>query len=135
MQFQVPQFIDVEDKIFGPLTLKQFLYLAGAGALSFILFFALQMPVWIGLTVFLFIFAAALAFIKYNGQSMVATLGFLLRYLWFPKFYLWHYAPPTSGLPVIHSLPRENSGEVSGGPLKRLLLKFNTAQGSTIRNS
>jgi len=26
MQFQVPQFIEIEDKIFGPLTLKQFLY-------------------------------------------------------------------------------------------------------------
>src|SRR3989338_737591 len=26
MQFQVPQFIEVEDKIFGPLTLKQFFY-------------------------------------------------------------------------------------------------------------
>ena len=33
MQFQVPQFIEVEDKIFGPLTFKQFVYvLGGAGA-------------------------------------------------------------------------------------------------------
>ena len=27
MQYQVPQFIEVEDKIFGPLTFKQFLYI------------------------------------------------------------------------------------------------------------
>ena len=34
MMFSVPQFIDVEDKIIGPLTLKQFIYLAGGAGLS-----------------------------------------------------------------------------------------------------
>ncbi|TSC61742.1 MAG: SsrA-binding protein, partial [Parcubacteria group bacterium Athens0416_74] len=29
MQFQVPQFIEVEDKIVGPLTFKQFVFIAG----------------------------------------------------------------------------------------------------------
>ncbi len=33
MRFEVPQFIDVEDKIFGPFTFKQFLYLAGGAGL------------------------------------------------------------------------------------------------------
>ena len=37
MRYQVPQFIDVEDKIFGPLTLKQFLYVAGGSGFSFII--------------------------------------------------------------------------------------------------
>ena len=38
MQFQVPQFIEIEDKIFGPLTFKQFIYLAGGGGLCFLLY-------------------------------------------------------------------------------------------------
>jgi len=29
MRFEVPQFIEVEDKIFGPFTWKQFIYLMG----------------------------------------------------------------------------------------------------------
>lgn len=29
MQFHIPQYIDIEDKLFGPLTLKQAIYLAG----------------------------------------------------------------------------------------------------------
>ena len=37
MQFKVPQFIDMEDKIVGPLTLKQFAYILGAGGFSFLL--------------------------------------------------------------------------------------------------
>ena len=38
MQFQVPQFIEVEDKIVGPLTFKQFIYLAGGGGVIAILY-------------------------------------------------------------------------------------------------
>ena len=37
MQFQVPQFIEIEDKIFGPLTFKQFIYLAGGVGASIVL--------------------------------------------------------------------------------------------------
>ena len=35
MRFQVPQFIEIESKIFGPLTFKQFIYLAGGGGRNF----------------------------------------------------------------------------------------------------
>ena len=48
MRFQVPQFIDIEDKIFGPLTFKQFVYLAGGGGLAFLIYksvpFMLALP-------------------------------------------------------------------------------------------
>ncbi len=35
-QFVVPQFIEVEDKIFGPITIRQFLILLGAFVLIFL---------------------------------------------------------------------------------------------------
>ena len=35
MQFQVPQFLDVEDKIVGPFTIKQFIYLAGGVGMGY----------------------------------------------------------------------------------------------------
>ncbi len=31
MQFHIPQYIDIEDKLFGPLTLKQAIYVLGGG--------------------------------------------------------------------------------------------------------
>ena len=34
MRFEVPQFVDIEDKIFGPLTFKQFIYIAGGAGVS-----------------------------------------------------------------------------------------------------
>ena len=45
MRFQVPQFIEIESKIFGPLTLKQFIYLIGGGGIIFILYALL--PFWL----------------------------------------------------------------------------------------
>ena len=38
MQFQVPQFIEVEDKIFGPLTFRQAVYLVGGAGLSYVIY-------------------------------------------------------------------------------------------------
>jgi len=75
MQFAVPQFTDVEDRLIGPLTLKQFLVLLGTGGLvmffwsvlgpSFI-FFLIALPISvIGI-------AAALG--KYNGRPLFAYL-------------------------------------------------------------
>ena len=67
MQFRVPQFIDIEDKVVGPLTLKQFGYIIGAGGLSFIIwtfvsirFIAIILIVLVS-TLFL-----SLAFVKIN---------------------------------------------------------------------
>ena len=41
-QFQVPQYIDLEPKILGPLTLVQSVVVVGAGAFIFILRFLLE---------------------------------------------------------------------------------------------
>lgn len=35
MQFQVPQFLDVEDHVVGPFTIKQFLYVAGGAGMAY----------------------------------------------------------------------------------------------------
>lgn len=97
MQYQVPQFIEIEDKIFGPLTLKQFLYLAGAGGICLIFFTVL--PLW--LTVILGIpvvaFAAALAFYEVNGRPLIVAVEHAFGYIFGSKLYLWkqrqHQAP------------------------------------------
>ncbi len=123
MQYQVPQFIDVEDRIFGPLTLRQFLYLAGAGAGSFFLFFLMTTKVWIGVTALFFVIAASLAFIKINGRTLPVMAGYVFRYFWLPKFYVWKYtAPNQAGAMTIRDLPQEERAHRS--PLQNLMLKF-----------
>ena len=49
MRFQTPQFIEIEDRIFGPLTLKQFIYLAGSAGLAFLFYRTLPLilAIWL----------------------------------------------------------------------------------------
>ena len=92
-QFQIPQFIDIESKIVGPLTLRQFLYLAGAGGISFILFFLIKTWLWFLITTFLAGIALALAFIKFNGQHLPKMVWLALFFLWKPRVYSWQTEP------------------------------------------
>lgn len=94
MEYQVPQFIEVEDKIIGPLTLKQFIYIAGAGGLCVIFF--VYLPIFLA---FLFSapivgLAAALAFYKVNGKSFIEILEAGFNYYTGGKLFLWKHKVP-----------------------------------------
>lgn len=89
MQFQVPQFIETEDKIIGPLTLKQFMYVAIGFGISFFLFFFLNLFLFIFITLFVNIITLSLAFIKINGIPLPQIASSAISYFWKPKFYLW----------------------------------------------
>lgn len=90
-QYQVPQFIEVEDKIFGPLTLKQFIYLAGAGGISAIFVFGLPIPRFFGIVFALPVvgFALALAFLRVNDRPFIDTLEAAFNFFRKEKLYLW----------------------------------------------
>lgn len=100
MQYQVPQFIEVESKIVGPLTLKQFFYLAAAFLLCFILFFLFQFWLWLIFAIIVGGSAVAFAFVKINGRSFAVFVKSVLFYFWRPRFYLWQKtaSPPTQEL-------------------------------------
>ncbi len=93
MQFQVPQFIEIEDKIFGPLTLKQFLYLAGGGGASIALY--LYIP-WKIVAILIIIpiaaFSLALTFYKINNKPFIDVVQASFYYLLGDKLYLWKKA-------------------------------------------
>src|SRR3989344_9020104 len=90
MQFQVPQFIEVEDKIFGPLTFKQFIYIAGGAGAAYLLWRVL--PIYLAGPLILGTggLAAALAFMQWNGRPFILGLENGFYYLIHSKLYLWN---------------------------------------------
>ncbi|MEK7072006.1 MAG: PrgI family protein [Patescibacteria group bacterium] len=93
MQFQVPQFIEIEDKIFGPLTLKQFLYLAGgAGACVALFIYIPYKIVAILLIIPIASFSLALAFYKINNRPFIEVVQSYFYYSLGSKLYLWKKA-------------------------------------------
>jgi hypothetical protein len=89
MEYQVPQFIDVEDKIFGPFTLRQFIYLAGGGGLCVILFFTLPFIVAAILALPVAAFTAALAFYRINNKPFIEIVEAAFTYAVSRRLYLW----------------------------------------------
>lgn len=124
MQFQVPQFIETEDKIVGPFSLRQFLYVAAAGMISLFFYFTLTPTLWIFASVILLGGALALAFYKYNGQSLPQLIAAALSFFWQPRMFVWQ--PENPSLPKNESTIKSALGEgfdieklVSGISLKK----------------
>lgn len=88
-RFQVPQFIEVEDKLFGPLTLKQFIYIIGGAAIVFILWVSLPFVFVIILGIPVMGFSLGLAFYTINGDPAITVLSHGVQYLSRSRLYVW----------------------------------------------
>lgn len=97
MEYQVPQFIEVEDKIVGPLTLRQFIYVAGAGGLCIVFFVYLPILFAFLASIPVVAFAAALTFYKVNGKSFIEIVEAGFNYYMGAKFFLWKHERPGAG--------------------------------------
>lgn len=89
MQFQVPQFIEVEDKIFGPLTFRQFIYLGGGLGACYILWRILPLFLAAPLIAAAGGLAGGLAFFQFNGRPLIVALENAFFFLVHGKLYLW----------------------------------------------
>lgn len=130
MRYQVPQFIEVEDKIFGPLTLKQFLYLAGGGGLCLLFFTVLPLYIAIVLMLPVAAFAFALAFYKVNGRPFIVSVEHAFSYFFGSKLYLWQQrqqkaASAAAAQPVPGNAAALNVPQLSESRLKDLAWSLN----------
>ena len=73
MQFKVPQFLEIEDKIFGPFTFKEFIYLAGGAGICYMLFKLLGFLV--GLIPILLVAGFALLLTFYHPNNKPSLLS------------------------------------------------------------
>ena len=85
----MPQFIDVEDKIFGPFTLKQFIYLAGGASVGVVCVIFFWYVFWPLIASPIVILALALAFYKVNNRPFVFVMESAFRYFMKDKLYIW----------------------------------------------
>jgi hypothetical protein len=107
MEYQVPQFIEVEDHIVGPLTLKQFIYLAGGTGICVV--FIVYLPLIFGILFSLPIagFAVALAFYRVNGKPFIEVLESAFSYYTGAKLFLWRHENKKAVIqrPIVSNAP------------------------------
>ena len=89
MRFTVPQFIEHEAKIVGPLTFRQFVFVGVAVAVCFVFYFSFPFTTFLMVSMVLIGAALCLAFLKVNGKPLPSLLFDFLKFTIEPKMYVW----------------------------------------------
>lgn len=108
MQFKVPQHIEMEDKIIGPLTMKQFVYLLVGGMIFYatIKSYNTSLIIFVGIPIALL--ALCLAFIKVQDRPFSHFLFSLALYVAKPKQRIWRKDWKIAGMdtPIVQKSPK-----------------------------
>lgn len=89
-KFIVPQFIDNEDKILGPITVRQFLITLTSVFLVFIAYKILAFAYFIVATVFIGLIGGTFGFLKVNGQAFHIFAINVLQTVTRPGLRVWN---------------------------------------------
>ncbi len=114
MQFPVPQFLDVEDKIFGPFSLKQFgfVFFGGLIVVAIYRIFGIGF-VFIILGLPIAIFTLFMTFGSFNGKKVYNVIPVFLNYISMPKRMIFHKTAHLDGLDV-KPMTMEQYKEITG---------------------
>lgn len=142
MQFKVPQNIDMEDKIVGPLTMTQFLYVLVGGMVDYVLlqtmstkapvlFFALALPIAV--------FALAMAFLKINDIPFPKFVQAAILFIFVPKQRTWHKevdlsSPVRIEAPKKKVVPKIIKKQIDKSEIEKMASVLDTAGWAAVRD-
>ncbi|NTV41529.1 MAG: PrgI family protein [Candidatus Moranbacteria bacterium] len=93
MLINVPQYIDVEDKVAGPLTMKQLGWVIVLGIILLIMWNTMPSIVFFIIGFPITVLFVALAFYRPYGQPLGNFVIFGIMYYFRPKIYVWKRTP------------------------------------------
>jgi len=113
MSYIVPQFIEKEPKIVGPLTFRQLIFIGTSVSIAIFLYFTIAKE-----NFFLFIFLAALlvgaglslAFLKIEGFSLPQIIQNAFLFFLKPKRYIWQ---KKNIFPKVVKISKETKKEIA----------------------
>lgn len=117
MQFKIPQDVQREDTIVGPLTLKQLIIVGAGGGLAYAIYVSLAktyfMEIWLPPVAVVVAITAAFAFLKVHGLQFHVFLMSFLEYHILPKQRFWIQGTGTPFVPPFQEqkkdeTPKEN---------------------------
>ncbi len=106
-KFVVPQFIDNEDKILGPITVRQFLILLAATLIIFLLYRIFPLIPFIFGAALVAIFAGTFAFLKINGQPFHLFFVNFVQTQTRPRKRVWNKEMDNAQLKALIAKPPE----------------------------
>lgn len=130
-RFIVPQFIDAEDKIFGPITVRQFIIVIVGALFIFAAYKLSDFGLFIFQTFIIVVLTLLFAFVKFNGAPFHVFFGNFLNTFTKPKLRVWlkeyimiaEFKSKTEEQAVVYIKPKPLS---SSGKLSELSLIIDT---------
>ncbi len=92
-QINVPQFLDVEDRIIGSITIRQFIELLIGGLLDFIYYKIFDFSLFLLCFIITTGFVLLLAFVKIQGQMFHMFLLNVIKTIKSPRLKIWKRDP------------------------------------------
>ncbi|MFZ4632160.1 MAG: PrgI family protein [Patescibacteria group bacterium] len=89
-QFTVPQFIDVESKIIGPLTTRQFLIILAGSIVGGISYKIFDFSLFLTISIITFLLAITFSFVKINGRPFHLFLLNIIQTIRRPGIRVWN---------------------------------------------
>lgn len=133
MRFQVPQFVDIEDRIIGPFTLKQFLMYVAAVLLLVPVYLVSDLSLFFTIAIPVLGVAALFAHFRLHGKSLFTVLYNAARFLTHSQMYLWRRGSPFSTIRLegVGGMGDEEAAE-STSPLRNQARQLET-QGTIVK--
>lgn len=131
-QFTVPQFIDVEDKIIGPLTVRQFLIMLTGFAIIGLSWKFADFSLFATISVMTFVTSVSFAFIKVNGMPMHFFVLNFVQTVKKPGLRVWGNTydkeedPESDHDEIVHKAPPRKERRYNGSRLTELSLMVDT---------
>ena len=133
-QFVVPQFLDIEPKIFGPITLRQFVIIMGIVLVEFILYrIFLNLLFLIAIGVPVLAIGLIFAFAKVNGQPFHYVVLSIIQTIRRPGVRVWDKS--LSDEEIRHFMKKDTSAPPPPPPSKRPLERSRLSELALIVNT
>lgn len=126
MRFEVPQFIEIEDKIFGPFTWRQFIYLAGGVGMGVVTFIAMPIFFFVIIGLPLSGLGFLLAFYPVNNRPFSDFLESVFHFYNSSRVYHWRkksdvvyrgetgsFAPSAAAMPPVDKRTSTAAGSIN----------------------
>lgn len=113
MQYKVPQKIDLEDKVIGPLTIKQFIWLLAGGMVDYFIFTTFKGLFGWFLVFVATILALAFAFVKIEEQPFSYLATNFFSFILSPKIRLWNKGTKIEKMVELKNKPKEKATTAS----------------------
>ncbi len=122
-RFVAPQFIDVEDKIIGPITTRQFIFMIIGGVIVFVSYKIFDVAAFGLITLVTLGFVVLFGFVKINGRHFHKFAGSMIEALRRPKVRVWYKRINSSDLAKQDKEQEQDKVKTDFSPRKRVKTK------------